>query len=137
VTLNIGGQLGAPSPPGGEAVKAKLIADVNHGRTSRRRDRQMSENGPREGTRDLPHRDPDARYRAVDGSSAAGVVYQNLAQWRRRRRAELLALAAAGGTLASIAAAYQASHPLEPQVSAREITAAVEEARTASSSKQT
>ncbi len=89
----------------------------------------MSENGPREGTRDLPRRDPDSRYRAVDEDSAAGVVYRNLAQSLRRRRAELLALAEAGGTPASIAAQYEAAHPLEAPVSDREAQLAVDGSR--------
>jgi len=90
----------------------------------------MSENGPREGTRDLPRRDPDSRHRAVDENSPAGIAYRNLAQALQRRRAELLALAAAGGTAAGIAAEYQARHPLEPPVSAREVESAIEKART-------
>jgi hypothetical protein len=90
----------------------------------------MSENGPREGTRDLPRRDPEARHRAVEEDSPAGIAYRNLAQALQRRRAELLALAAAGGSPAGIAAEYQARHPLEPPVSSREVASAVEKART-------
>jgi hypothetical protein len=97
----------------------------------------MSENGPREGTRDLPRRDPEAGFRAADESSAAGTAYRKLAQSLRRRRAELFALAAAGGTPSSIAAEYQSKHPLEAPVSTREIEAAVQAARDGSTSRRT
>jgi len=92
----------------------------------------MSENGPREGTRDLPRRDPEAGHRAVDEDSTAGLAYRRLAQSLRRRRAELVELAAAGGSPSSIAAAYQAAHPLETPVSAREVDRAIEDARAGS-----
>jgi hypothetical protein len=94
----------------------------------------MSENGPREGTRDLPRRDPEARYRTVDEAGAAGAEYRKVAQSLRRRRAELLALAAAGGTPSTIASQYQADHPLEAPVSAREAQVALEAARAQRSS---
>src|SRR5208282_2072553 len=48
--------------------------------------RAMSENGPREGTKDLPRSGPDAGRRAVDGGSAAGAVYQSISRRARRRR---------------------------------------------------
>ena len=89
----------------------------------------MSENGPREGTRDLPRRNPEAGYRGVDENSAAGLAYRRLAQSLRRRRDALRALAAAGGSPASIAADYEAAHPLEAPVSAEEIRAALEAIR--------
>lgn len=91
--------------------------------------RRLSENGPREGTRDLPRRSPDAGYRSADENSAAGAEYRKLSQTARRRRAELVALAGAGGTPSSIASEYASSHPLEAPVSAREIHAAVRAAR--------
>jgi hypothetical protein len=96
----------------------------------------VSENGPREGTRDLPRRDPEAGYRAPDEDSPAGATYRKFAQSLRRRRAELLALAAAGGTPSSIAAEYQSSHPLETPVSRTEAETAVKVARTGSPTKR-
>ena len=89
----------------------------------------VSENGPREGTRDLPRRSPEAGYRALEEDSAAGAAYRSVSQAFRRRRAELVALAAAGGTPASIVADYHVAHPLEPRVSAREVAVAIHEAR--------
>ncbi len=88
----------------------------------------MSENGPREGTRDLPRPGPEAGRRAVDDQSPAGVAYASLSRSLRRRRAELAALVEAGGTTASVAKAYEAEHPLEPGVSASEVDAAVAQA---------
>ena len=89
----------------------------------------MSENGPREGTRDLPRRDPEAGYRAADEESTAGVTYRKMARSLRRRRAELVALAVAGGSPSSIAADYQSNHPLESPVSPHEVETAVRAAR--------
>ncbi len=89
----------------------------------------MSENGPREGTRDLPRPGPDAGRRAVDDQSPAGVAYASLSRSLRRRRAELVALVEAGGTTASVAKSYEAEHPLEPGVSASEVDAAVAETK--------
>ncbi len=90
----------------------------------------MSENGPREGTRDLPRPGPDAGHRTVDADSTAGVAYATLSRSLRRRRAELVELAEAGGTPATVARAYQAEHPLEPVVTSEEIEAAVAESKT-------
>lgn len=89
----------------------------------------MSENGPREGTRDLPRRDPEAGFRAADENSAAGVTYRRLAQSLRRRQAELVALAREGGSPSTIAAEYQSKHPLETPVSRHEVAAAIRGAR--------
>ncbi len=89
----------------------------------------MSENGPREGTRDLPRPGPDAGRRAVDEDSPAGVAYGTLSRSLRRRRAELVALMEAGGTAASVAKSYQAEHGLEPVVTPEEIDAAVAESK--------
>lgn len=89
----------------------------------------MSENGPREGTRDLPRPAPEAGRRAVESDSPAGVAYGSLSRSLRRRRAELVALAEAGGTPSAVANAYQTEHPLEPEVSAEEVDAAVAEAK--------
>jgi hypothetical protein len=86
----------------------------------------VSENGPREGTRDLPRRNPESGFRTVEENSAAGTAYRRLAQSLRRRREELRSLAAAGGTPASIAADYHARHPLEPPVSDHEIEVALQ-----------
>jgi len=97
----------------------------------------MSENGPREGTRDLPRRDPEAGFRAPDENSSAGLAYRRLADSLRRRRAELRALAAAGGTTESIVADYRSSHPLETPVSQREVETALRDARRGASSEST
>jgi hypothetical protein len=89
----------------------------------------VSENGPREGTRDLPRPGPDAGRRAVEEDSPAGVAYGTLSRSLRRRRAELVDLVEAGGTTSSVAEAYQAEHPLEPVVTTDEVDAAVAEAK--------
>jgi hypothetical protein len=89
----------------------------------------VSENGPREGIHDLPRSGPDAGRRAVDEDSPAGVAYASLSRSIRRRRAELVALVEAGGTAATVAKSYRAEHPLEPDVTADEIDAAVAESR--------
>jgi hypothetical protein len=89
----------------------------------------MSENGPREGTRDLPRPDPEARQRGVDDDSTAGVAYGTLSRSLRRRRAELVALIEAGAHRSTVAVSYQLEHPLEPTVTNEEIDAAVAEAK--------
>lgn len=89
----------------------------------------MSENGPREGTRDLPRPEPESGRRAVEENSPAGVAYGALSRSLRRRRAELAVLAEAGGTTDGVARTYQADHPQEPPVSAEEIRAAIADAR--------
>ena len=95
----------------------------------RLREGTLSENGPREGTRDLPRAGPDAGRRAVDEDSPAGVAYAALSRSLRRRRAELASLMEAGGTRSSVAQSYQSEHPLEPAVTPHEIDAAVAEAK--------
>jgi hypothetical protein len=85
----------------------------------------VSENGPREGTRDLPRPGPDAGRRAVEGDSSAGVAYGSLARALRRRRSELVALVEAGETYSAAAESYRARHPLEPDVTSEEVEAAV------------
>ena len=85
----------------------------------------VSENGPREGTRDLPRPSPEAGRRAVDKDSAAGSVYGSLARSRRRRRSELVALLESTGSPTGAVEAYHARHPLEPRVSNAEIEAAL------------
>ena len=81
----------------------------------------MSENGPREGTRDLPKRDREAGFRAVDPRTPAGIAYAEIGRAARRRRDELLELVRQGLPAARIAALYQAAHPLELPVTAEEI----------------
>jgi len=88
----------------------------------------VSENGPREGTRDLPRSGPEAGRRAVTSDSPAGAAYASVSRSLRRRRAELAELLAAGGTFESVARTYQSDHPLEPDVTAAEIEVAVAEA---------
>ncbi len=90
--------------------------------------KSMSENGPREGTRDLPRPGPEAGRRAVADDSPAGIAYASLSRSLRRRRAELAALVEAGGTTDSAARTYETEHPLEPGVSVGEVDAAVAEA---------
>jgi hypothetical protein len=89
----------------------------------------VSENGPREGTRDLPRPGPEAGRRNIDKGSATGVAYGNLSRSLRRRRAEIVALVKAGGTPSTIATSYRAEHPLEPEVTPGEIRAALAEAK--------
>jgi hypothetical protein len=91
----------------------------------------VSENGPREGTRDLPRPGPEAGRRNIDKDSATGVAYGALSRSLRRRRAELVALVKAGGTASTLASSYRAEHPLEPEVTPGEIEAALAEARVA------
>jgi hypothetical protein len=85
----------------------------------------VSENGPREGTRDLPRRSPEAGLRTPDESSSAGTAYSRLSKSLRRRRTELIALASDGGTPFDIAKAYESDHPLEPVVTKEEVELAI------------
>ena len=85
----------------------------------------MSENGPREGTRDLPRPGPEASRRAVEDDSPAGAAYAAISRSLLRRRAELAALAGEGRTPRDVARAYRAEHPLEPAVTVAEVEAAV------------
>jgi hypothetical protein len=90
---------------------------------------RLSENGPREGTRDLPRRSPDAGSRSPEGDSPAGAAYKKLAGPLGRRRAELVAFAEEGGATSDIAKAYEAVHPLEPTVTSDEVANAVRKAK--------
>ncbi len=83
----------------------------------------VSENGPREGTRDLPKRDREAGYRAVESGTPAGKAYAALNQASRRRRAEILDLVRQDLPDPRIAELYQKAHPLEPVVTTDEIRA--------------
>ncbi len=85
----------------------------------------MSENGPREGTRDLPKRDRDAGYRAIDPGTPAGTAYAALGRAARRRREELLDLVRQGLSSPRIVEIYRVAHPLEPVVTSDEIRALV------------
>jgi hypothetical protein len=87
----------------------------------------MSENGPREGTRDLPRSPPESGRRAVTEDSPAGLAYSSISKSLRRRRAELAALVDGGVSFADAARAYQADHPLEPIVTISELEEAVAE----------
>ena len=86
-------------------------------------DRMVSENGPREGTRDLPQRDRDAGHRAVDPTSPAGRTYAAIGRAARRRREELLELARQGLSVQRVVELYQLAHPLEPKVTTEEVRA--------------
>ena len=89
----------------------------------------MSENGPREGTRDLPRPGPDSGRRAVTEDSPAGVAYGSISKSLRRRRAELVAMMETGGTASTVARSYKAEHPLEPAVTEEEIFAALADSK--------
>ncbi len=84
----------------------------------------MSENGPREGTRDLPRRHPEAGHRVVDRNSPSGVAYDRLARRERRRREEILQLVRAGLSFEAIATRYASDHPLERDVTREEVSVA-------------
>jgi hypothetical protein len=81
----------------------------------------VSENGPREGTKDLPRRPPEAGHRGVDPDSTTGIAYSRLARTEKRRRDELEELARSGLPFHEIASRYAASHPLERDVTPEEI----------------
>ena len=83
----------------------------------------MSENGPREGTRDLPRPGAEAGRRAVDERSAAHAVYRSLARRAAQRRDDLVALLRSGLTPERAAARYTRDHPLEPEATVSEVTA--------------
>jgi hypothetical protein len=85
----------------------------------------MSENGPREGTRDLPRSGPDAGRRAVDRDSASGAAYQAIARRARRRQQEIIALVRTGLSFESAAESYNRDHPLERGVTTPEVEAAI------------
>lgn len=83
----------------------------------------MSENGPREGTRDLPKRDRDSGYRAVEPGTPAAITYAALGRAARRRREELRELVRQGHAPSRVAQLYQDAHPLEVPVTLDEIRA--------------
>jgi hypothetical protein len=85
----------------------------------------VSENGPREGTRDLPRPGPETGRRAVEEDSPAGVAYGTLSRALRRRRAELVALSREGTDPAEVARRYGREHPLEKPVTMDEIESAL------------
>jgi hypothetical protein len=89
----------------------------------------VSENGPREGTRDLPRPPPEAGRRAVAEDSPAGIAYSALERSLRRRRGDLVALIESGASPSAVAKAYESDHPLEPAVTPDEIRVAVAEAK--------
>jgi hypothetical protein len=80
----------------------------------------MSENGPREGTRDLPRRDRDAGHRSVDPGSPAGLMYDGLARRERRRREEVAELVADGLGFEEVRGRYQAAHPADRELTRAE-----------------
>ena len=81
----------------------------------------MSENGPREGSRDLPKRDRDAGFRAVGPGTPAGTAYAALSRAARRRQEELRELVRQGLSPSQVAQRYQDAHPLEVPVTLDEI----------------
>ena len=83
----------------------------------------MSENGPREGTRDLPKRDRDAGFRAVAPGTSTGTAYAALGRAAVRRREEILELVRQGLPPHRIVELYQSAHPLELPLSLDEIRA--------------
>ena len=84
----------------------------------------MSENGPREGTRDLPRRSPDSGQRSVDPQSPSGLAYDRLARRERRRREEIRLLLRSGLSVEAVAERYAHEHPLERDVTQEEVEAA-------------
>ena len=89
----------------------------------------VSENGPREGTRDLPKRDADAGRRAVDERSPAGRAYRTHDRAERQRDGELDALASEGLSENEIVSRYGQSHPFERAVTHEEVERALDRAR--------
>jgi hypothetical protein len=85
----------------------------------------MSENGPREGTRDLPRSGPESGRRAVDQDSASGAAYQAISRRAVRRRQEILMLVHSGLSVEGAAAAYTRDHPLEKEVTPSEVAVVV------------
>jgi hypothetical protein len=85
----------------------------------------MSENGPREGTRDLPRAGPEAGRRAVTSDSAAGAAYESMARRARRRHQEIVELVRSGLPYDQVAARYSRDHPLDLDVTPEEVAAAV------------
>jgi len=81
----------------------------------------MSENGPREGSRDLPKRDRDAGHRSVALGTPAGDAYASLGRANRRRRDELLGLLREGVPAPDVSSRYARAHPLEAEVTPDEI----------------
>ncbi|HTW40170.1 MAG TPA: hypothetical protein VMF04_04865 [Thermoplasmata archaeon] len=86
----------------------------------------MSENGPREGTKDLPRRDPESGLRSVEADSASGRAYDLHAREERRRRDSLRDLIAQGLSPEEIVTRYGRDHPLERAVTVSEVQAAVD-----------
>ncbi len=89
----------------------------------------VSENGPREGTRDLPKRDADSGRRGVDEQSLAGRAYRAHDRAERQRDGELDELAAEGLSEHEILVRYQQSHPYERVVTLEEVRRALGRAR--------
>jgi hypothetical protein len=83
----------------------------------------MSENGPREGTKDLPRRDPASGQRSLDPDSPAGRAYQAHSRLERRRREILRDLAREGLTPEEIVVRYARDHPSERPVTLTEVVA--------------
>jgi hypothetical protein len=81
----------------------------------------VSENGPREGTKDLPRRDPDAGQRSIDPTSPGGRAYERNLREERRRREELRELARRGLSSPEIRDRYRRDHPFERAVSDDEL----------------
>ena len=81
----------------------------------------MSENGPREGTRDLPRRDPEAGARSIESDSPAGRAYDTHAREESRRRQEILALSHEGVSREEIPGRFARDHPAERPLSRAEV----------------
>jgi hypothetical protein len=84
----------------------------------------VSENGPREGTKDLPRRNPESGQRSVDPNSPSGRAYRRLARSEQRRRTEIAELVRAGLSFDAIVARYAQDHPAEREVTADEVRSA-------------
>jgi hypothetical protein len=81
----------------------------------------MSENGPREGTKDLPRRDPESGQRSIEPGSPSGRAYELHARQERRRREALLDLSRDGLSPEQIVARYGRDHPFERAVTLAEV----------------
>lgn len=96
----------------------------------------MSENGPREGTRDLPRRDPEAGRRGVDAGSLTGAAYDTHGRQQRRRTRDVLELAREGLSPEEVVRRYGRDHPTERPPTVGEVAEIVAAAGSRSASPQ-
>jgi hypothetical protein len=87
----------------------------------------MSENGPREGTKDLPRRDPESGHRSIEPDSPSGLAYARHSREAHRRRLEIRDLVGQGLSPLEVGARYRQDHPAERPVTIDEVLDAVGE----------